>query len=1069
MKNPISALRVLLSIALVMSPSGGPIVAQNSQAGGAATAQQLPPHKLAPVAESKPAASASVAVRQPESAVAGSSLTIDAGSGRHAISPYIYGINYNQVQIPDINPSIIRWGGDATSQYNWQAGPQQGNTNAGSDYFFKNGQQSSTTDPPDFDTFFATNHTAGVQTIGTIPINGWVAKDSSSCGFSVTKYGAQWQQNGDCGNGVLPDQKTPVSQVKTTDPTDADVQVNTSFMQDWVAHMVSTVGSTANGGVAIWQLDNEPVWWSNVHQNIHPILPNQSGQGYTSFDEVWQKGLAYSQAIKAADPTAKVAGPITSGWSDLFFSRVDMQSGWGTGPSYVYWGNPVDRQAHGNQDFAAWYLQQFAHQSGPRLLDYFDIHGYMPGTGTALRPNSLPASAPDPTDPASNAARLESTRVFWDPNFVVANKSGTLFSADNSSHSAQTGNWVTDGMTFALVDGSGTLLAQTTVALEGSTTITPSSISYSSGASITASPNPIPANEFFVGQATISWSAPGSTGVQVFIGDGEYLSNECVCLIPRMKNWVNANYPGTKMSITEYNLGAQGDINGALAETDVLGIFGREGLDVGVMWPFLGYPDIPLNAPITYAFRMYRNYDGAKSTFGDTGVSAVSGDQSQLSVYAAQRTSDSALTVMVINKTSNDLTSSVSLANFSPQSTAKVFNYSAANLTAIQPQPTQAVTPTGFSATFPANSATLLVIPLSAPPSITANPNPIPVAAGVTVGQTTISWSAPGSSSVELHVGSATGVLFGGGASTGSAQTGDWVTNGMAFVLVDGATHAELASTTVTLTASGGNATIAANPNPIPVATGVTVGQTTISWNAPSSSSVELHIGSATGVLFGGGGSTGSAQTGDWVTNGMVFVLVDAATHATLASTTVMLGSSGAAATITANPNPIPVAAGVLLGQTTISWSAPASSSVEVHVGTATGVVFAGGASSGSAQTGDWVTNGMLFVLVDGATHATLASTTVTLGASSGTPTITANPNPIPGATVGETTISWNAPGFAGVEVHIGSATGTLFAGGGSSGSAETGEWVSNGMVFVLVDATTHATLAATTVSLTGT
>ena len=140
---------------------------------------------------------------------------------------------------------------------------------------------------------------------------------------------------------------------------------------------------------------------------------------------------------------------------------------------------------------------------------------------------------------------------------MVANKSGSLFSADNSSHSAQTGNWVTNGMTFALVDGSGILLAQTTVALEGSTTITPSSISYSSGASITASPNPIPANEFFVGQATISWTAPGSRGVRVFIGDGEYLSTQCVCLIPRMKNWVSANYPGTKMSITEYNLGAQ--------------------------------------------------------------------------------------------------------------------------------------------------------------------------------------------------------------------------------------------------------------------------------------------------------------------------------------------------------------------------------------------------------------------------------------------------------------------------------------------------------------------------------
>jgi len=965
MKNPMSVWRVMLCLTLAMPPSGGSISAQALPAGSASGTQLAPPHKLAQVAKSVSTPNQG-AVRQPEASAVGPNLTIDVGTGRHPISPYIYGINYDQNQIPNINPSIIRWGGDATSQYDWQTG----NTNAGSDYYFANGNQSPSSSPPDFDTFFATNHAAGVQTIGTIPINGWVAKDSSSCGFSVAKYGAQQSQHGDCGNGILQD-GNPVTQEKTTDPADADIQSSPTTMQSWVSSLVGnpSIGSTANGGVAIWQLDNEPVWWANVHQNIHPA--------YTDYDEVWQKGLAYAQAVKAADPTAKVAGPITSGWSDLFFSRVDMQSGWSTGPSYVYWGNPTDRMAHGNQDFVAWYLQQFANyqaqNNGQRLLDYFDIHGYMPGTGS------------DATDPASDAARFQSTRVFWDPNYVLANSSGTLFSADSSSHSAQTGDWVSNGTTFALVDSSGIVLAATTVALEGSTTITPSSISFSAGATITASPNPIPANEFFVGQTTISWSAPGSSGVRVFVGDGEYLSNQCVCLIPRMKNWVNSNYPGTKLSITEYNLGAQGDINGALAETDLLGVFGREGLDVATLWPFLGYPQDPVNAPVTFAFRMYRNYDGAKGTFGDTGVSAVSADQTQLSVYAAQRTIDSALTVMVVNKTSNDLSSSVSLANFSPQATAKVFSYSAANLTAIQPQPDQAVTSTGFSATFPANSATLLVVPESASVSvsISANPNPIPVAPGVTAGQTTITWNAPGSSSVEVHIGSATGTLFAGGGSSGSQETGDWVADGTVFVLVDGTTHATLATTTVALTTSGGTATITANPNPIPASPGVTAGQTTITWNAPGSSSVEVHIGSATGTLFAGGGSSGSQVTGDWVGNGMVFVLVDGTTHAQLASTTVTLGSSGATPTIMASPNPIPVAPGVTVGQTTITWNALGSSAVEIHVGSAAGALFAEGGSSGSQETGEWVGNGTVFVLVDATTRAVLATTTVMLSTSS--------------------------------------------------------------------------------------
>jgi hypothetical protein len=48
---------------------------------------------------------------------------------------------------------------------------------------------------------------------------------------------------------------------------------------------------------------------------------------------------------------------------------------------------------------------------------------------------------------------------------------------------------------------------------------------------------------------------------------------------------------------------------------------------------------------------------------------------------------------------------------------------------------------------------------------------------------------------------------------------------------------------------------------------------------------------------------------------------------------------------------------------------------------------------------------------------------------------------------------------------HLVSAIGPLFAEGGSTGSAQTGEWVSNGMVFVLVDASTRAALATTTVT----
>jgi hypothetical protein len=53
------------------------------------------------------------------------------------------------------------------------------------------------------------------------------------------------------------------------------------------------------------------------------------------------------------------------------------------------------------------------------------------------------------------------------------------------------------------------------------------------------------------------------------------------------------------------------------------------------------------------------------------------------------------------------------------------------------------------------------------------------------------------------------------------------------------------------------------------------LGMTAISWMAPGAEAVEVRIGSPNGVLWIGGGSRGSAQTGLWVADGMTFYLQD--------------------------------------------------------------------------------------------------------------------------------------------------------------------------------------------------
>src|SRR5258708_6896029 len=106
--------------------------------------------------------------------------------------------------------------------------------------------------------------------------------------------------------------------------------------------------------------------------------------------------------------------------------------------------------------------------------------------------------------------------------------------------------------------------------------------------------------------------------------------NDYIKLVPRLRSWADTYYyPGTPIGITEYNWGAESHINGATTQGDILGIFGREGLDLAARWTT---PDA--TTPTYKAMKIYRNYDGNKSTFGDVSVKAAGPNPDNLSVFA---------------------------------------------------------------------------------------------------------------------------------------------------------------------------------------------------------------------------------------------------------------------------------------------------------------------------------------------------------------------------------------------------------------------------------------------------
>jgi hypothetical protein len=179
-----------------------------------------------------------------------------------------------------------------------------------------------------------------------------------------------------------------------------------------------------------------------------------------------------------------------------------------------------------------------------------------------------------------------------------------------------------------------------------------------------------------------------------------------VQLIPRLKTWVSTYYPGLQTAITEYNWGDEGALNGATTQADIMGIFGREGLDMSSRWtaPATG-------SPAYLAMKIYRNYDGKKSTFGDTCVSCSVPNPDNLSAFAAQRTSDGALTVMVVNKVTSSANVQINLTGLSPRGSASVWQIASASDTSIQRLPNITVVRPSLTVKVPAQSVTLLVIP----------------------------------------------------------------------------------------------------------------------------------------------------------------------------------------------------------------------------------------------------------------------------------------------------------------------------------------------------------------------
>jgi hypothetical protein len=365
------------------------------------------------------------------------SVDINVLANRHTISPYIYGGSFPNCpqEISDSGLTIVRWGGNASSTYNWQLGTD----NADNDYYFEDFGWSSWGIGANSGPFTCSqesnsaNWIHDVQAAGGYPLTTmamlpWVAQSPEQSiqqgngsnnyhwVFSVSQDGACSSKvdpyNMDAGINLESDCSTTMVASTTQlnrvyyplldDHTQACNSPSSTceYRSDWATALAGAFSNPAVGAPPcvpipystitschFYNMDNEIDIWGGTHVDVHP--------NPASYDELANVFLTESGKLKGWDPQAVRLGPVSCCW-------------------YFYWRSEVggsDTTNHGGVDFLPWWLNQVYWNdqiSGKRSLDIFDIHAYPDADTSGL------------TAAQKQALAVKIYRDWWDPSFPSA-------------------------------------------------------------------------------------------------------------------------------------------------------------------------------------------------------------------------------------------------------------------------------------------------------------------------------------------------------------------------------------------------------------------------------------------------------------------------------------------------------------------------------------------------------------------------------------------------------------------------------------------------------------------------
>jgi hypothetical protein len=186
--------------------------------------------------------------------------------------------------------------------------------------------------------------------------------------------------------------------------------------------------------------------------------------------------------------------------------------------------------------------------------------------------------------------------------------------------------------------------------------------------------------------------------------------HEKIRLLPRLKEWIAANYPGRGISIGEWNFGGETRMSGALATAEALGRFAQYGVTSAFYWTFP-----PPGSPTMLAFATYRNFDGKGGHFLDWMLPAGPPVEGLVSAFTSRDEEGKHLVTILVNQSPDvlvdaqvDLSSSGALASRQSYTLAR-------GMRAIAAGPVTSDASPSFTQSLPPYSITVLDIHLAAP------------------------------------------------------------------------------------------------------------------------------------------------------------------------------------------------------------------------------------------------------------------------------------------------------------------------------------------------------------------